>query len=419
MVNKLWLSSTLASLKLISKSPYLYKNTLNPKELSTIIGEFKQKLLISLDSNDLSDNFLVNAANCLYDLKAFDKTTSLALRRSFESRKNIITRELKGGVLWAFYNGYPNTKRRKLVNSSCRVAIKQAIKKFRDLKVKVTDVVEFEPIIRNLSVVGKCYRLPSSSKVRLEDSILEASTVFRLVFDCFPLLVPLTVSVASLNIHNEKIATILLDAFCDSLNKDDMITNDEIYLMLKTLMEWDVPKLGVERKCIELFIDSLSRKVYPFLNNTSATIKLFSQTLKLPKSDLLFGLSNILVKHVLLNVQFCTNTDLVTVIDAVSHFLFRYKSDIIHINMNDINKLVDNVICYLRVEYDNKFENYVDSPDTLNTLLKIYKSSVILSKTCGNNSIRLEEISLHIIKSISNEDTEDRILKIQDKFGVK
>ncbi|UKK02381.1 hypothetical protein MACK_001740 [Theileria orientalis] len=343
MNSDVYLASTLASLKFISSSQ-LAKRSTNSTVLSKSIKEFKKKLFERLDSNQLSDIFLKNAAECLYDLRACDKKTSYHLSRSFETRAGIITNQLKGGVLWSYYrNPLLNRSRKKVINASCRVAIKQATKEFLDLKENVTNITRFEGILRNLKVVGDCYKLPVSAKTRLEQSILESIEVLKLSFECMPLLSMLCSALCSLLIDNEKIGAVMVEIITENMQKEIM-TLDEINSMAKILYKWKVERGNDTVQCIELLKDKIEGDKYDIAKNTSNTVKLFTAIVRLPKSRISSKFGEIILKKSANRIEeCCSNPDLILFFNSIADFKKSYPD----VNVGSMEKIISNVETFL------------------------------------------------------------------------
>ncbi|UKJ90075.1 hypothetical protein MACJ_001003 [Theileria orientalis] len=343
MSSDVYLASTLASLKFISSSQLARRST-NSTVLAKYTNEFREKLLERLNSSQFSDIFLKNAAECLYDLKACDKKTSYHLSRSFETRAGIITNQLKGGVLWAYYRDpLLNRPRKRVINASCRVAIKQATKEFLNLKENVTNITRFEGILRNLKVVGDCYRLPVSAKARLEQSILESSEVLKLSFECVPLLSMMCNALCSLLIDNEKIGAMMVEILIENMQKE-MMPLDEISAIAKILYKWKVERGSENVQCIELLKDKMEGGKYDLIKSTSNTVKLFTAIVRLPKSRICSELGEVMLRRSANRIEeFCSNQDLMLLFNSIAEFKKSYPD----VNVGSMDKIISNVETFL------------------------------------------------------------------------
>ncbi|BAM39747.1 conserved hypothetical protein [Theileria orientalis strain Shintoku] len=373
MNSDVYLASTLSSLKFISSSQ-LAKTSTNSTVLRKYINEFKKKLFERLDSNELSDTFLKNAAECLYDLKACDKKTSYHLSRAFESRAGVITNQLKGGVLWAFYRDpLLNRARKKVINASCRVAIKQATKEFLDLKENVTNITRFEGILRNLKVVGNCYKLPVSAKARLEQSILESSEVLKLSFECMPLLSMMCEALCSLQIDNEKIGAVIVEILTENMQKE-MMSLDEISSIAQVLYKWKVERGSGTVQCIELLKDKVEGGKYDLTRNTSNTVKLFTEIVRLPKSRICSEFGELILRKSENRIEeCCSNRDLLLFFNSIADFKKSYPD----VNVGVMDNIVSNVETFLLFgNTDVKREDV----DTVKESCKILKDHVNVNR---------------------------------------
>ncbi|KAK2195267.1 hypothetical protein BdWA1_002940 [Babesia duncani] len=179
--NKVLIQS-LASLKLSNKvkASLGARGVLN-KLPSTSIKDFKTMLVKALASGDASDGFIINAANCLDDIGALDYKTSRKIAKCIESRPGIYSRQLTGGVLHAMFKcRLYSGKRKRPLNSSCKVALIQAIDEFNLLKTNVTRIVKMRRLLLNLLVVANHFHISTPTRARLFQAIDQASCVFEI-----------------------------------------------------------------------------------------------------------------------------------------------------------------------------------------------------------------------------------------------
>uniref|UniRef100_A0A3B0MXC4 Uncharacterized protein n=1 Tax=Theileria annulata TaxID=5874 RepID=A0A3B0MXC4_THEAN len=357
MKNELNLNLLFSGLKYISKTN-LIKSALNSPNLTKCVNEFKVKLINQLDStgklgdSGISDEFLTNIANLFYDLKACDPNFCYHLSKSFEQR-SIITSQLQSGVLWIYYNNpLINRRRRKIVNSSCKIAINRAIHEFLNLKENVTNIAKFDKILNNLKVVGYCYKLPVSSKARLTQSIIESSEVFKLCFECSQLLIPMLKALNSLKLDSEKIALSMCKIFLKHLEQNDLISLNEVSNVVKLMNNWAIYIVDGAKyvNCLTILKQLFENGDYDYGINTGSTIKLFVALVRLPKSEIAREFCKLILNKIGEITEFCSNSDLTQLINAISHYKKSDpSSDIPHLAL-----LLDSIETYKKYEHKGK-----------------------------------------------------------------
>lgn len=242
-----------------------------------------------------------------------------------------------------------NRRRRKIINSSCKITINNAVHEFLNLRENVTNIAKFDKILLNLKVVGDCYKLPISSKARLTQSIIESSEVFKLCFDCSKLFLPMLKALNSLRLDNEKIASTMCQIFLKQLEQNDLMSLNEVSNVVKLMNNWDIYifKESKYLKCLCILKQLFENGSYDYKMNSSSSIKLLVALVRLPKSDIVREICTLTLNQIGKITEFCSNSDLTQLINSISHYKKNYPSS----KIPHLDLILDNIETYKKYEH--------------------------------------------------------------------
>lgn len=247
------LQNQLARLRLVSINTSLFKSVDNGKTLKASIKEFKDALVTAIRRNAISDECIVQSADCLYDLKAADNKVNNHICKIVEERPTIYTRPLYGGVLWSFYTSAGlNTRRKKVVNSSCNASLVSFLDELFALQSDDKLAAKLESTLWNMAIVGKCYKLPISTRARLEQAIVDAKEALSRALNCSPVSASYIFALRSLQVRCEAVAEHAVASFLSAAAYHELMPVNTYTKVMRTLNEWTIGPVGSGYSALKL-----------------------------------------------------------------------------------------------------------------------------------------------------------------------
>ncbi|GBE61097.1 hypothetical protein, conserved [Babesia ovata] len=239
------------------------------KQLRGLLGK-------ALQENALADETLVQAADCLYDLKGCNTAIGAQICKAVEQRPHIYTKPLSGGVLWSFYAaGGRSTKRKRVVKSSCVAAIDAFMDELFAIQNDSKNASKIASTLGNLAIVGKCFSLPVSTRARLEQAIIDARENLIPILARSNAIVTYIDVLYRLKIRSDTIAEDALNALIAVASYHEIISTSSLAKTIKTLQAWKIGPLGTNRSAIELLTSKMKTPPVLLVKNPNALVKLY------------------------------------------------------------------------------------------------------------------------------------------------
>ncbi|CDR93747.1 hypothetical protein, conserved [Babesia bigemina] len=238
--------------------------------------ELKRLLYKALEENALADETLVQAADCLYELKGCNTTAGAHICKAVEQRPHIYTRPLSGGVLWSFHAaGGRSTKRKRVVKSSCVAAIEAFMNELFAIQNDSRNASHLTSTLSNLAIVGQCFSLPVSTRARLEQAILDARDSLVPILERSNAVVAYIEVLYRFRIRSDPIAEDALNAFVAVASYHEIISTSALAKTIKILQAWRIGPLGANRSALDMLTHKLNKVPVLLGKNPNALVKLY------------------------------------------------------------------------------------------------------------------------------------------------
>ncbi|KAK1937424.1 hypothetical protein X943_001739 [Babesia divergens] len=432
----------LRRLCLLSGNVSLFKHDDNAKVISNTIKECKRLLIAKIQRNAISDQSIIQAADCLYDLKASDINTSAHICKAVEVRPSIYTRPLYGGILWSFHTSAGmNTERKKVVKSSCNASLKAFMDDLLELKTNEKLAVKLDNTLRNLTIVGYCFKLPVPTRTRLEQAIVDARDVLYASLKASPTSIAYLSALKSLQIRCETVAGDAVASFLNTAAHHELLSIAAIVKAIKTLQTWGIGTVGASYSAVEMLNKQILSPPQLLLKSTSAVVKFYvastrvgqragslapsddvdnsNATTELPlkegstpsnvmgsrKSNGIQKLSKILLNYCIDLVDRCNNRNLLLLYNSMAYHIWRDEGRC-DLTSEELQHYVHRVTSAVRgaLQLDMAAEDRKDGLSMTvydkKDLLTILRSALIAGRVCEDGPSEVANIAKRMLVTI-------------------
>ncbi|GFE55164.1 hypothetical protein BaOVIS_025680 [Babesia ovis] len=276
------LEAMLPRLRLMSRNPALVRSNVDSQGTSQTVKKFKRALSAAIKDNAISDDTIVQAADCLYDLKACDPYIGTDICNAVESRPGVYTKALSGGVLWACHTARgQNNRRKKAVKSSGAATVEAFMDELVDIQNEESRCSTIQASLRNLGIVGQCYTLPVSTRARLEQALCDASVSLSHIMKSSNIVVSYMKALVALQLRKEMVAEDAVKWFVEAVSHD-VLSTGEVTKTLCSLQNWPIGVQGKERKALEYILKELENPPSLLLKSPSSLVKFYVAASRVP-----------------------------------------------------------------------------------------------------------------------------------------
>ncbi|ORM41542.1 uncharacterized protein BXIN_2669 [Babesia sp. Xinjiang] len=280
------LEALLPKLKLLSRQPPLCGVLDDGSTIAKAARELKLALTGAINENSVSDETIIQAADCLYDLNAVDVNIGAHICRAVEHRPGIYRYPLKGGILWSFHHAGKNSARRKkMIKSSSRATMETFIDALGELQGEEPRTVLLRPIMRNMAIVGQCHSFSVSAKARLEQAIMDAKEGLSNIMTRSSIILGYIVALKWLRVRNHIVATDAIQWLLAAISYQDVLTTAEVTKAISALQTWCVTCKGKPYKAIEILVYGLTQPPSLLMKSTPALVKFYIAATKVSRSN--------------------------------------------------------------------------------------------------------------------------------------